>query len=208
MEPRKNHFRLIQAFHLLKQEDPTIEHQLILAGGKGWKFEPIFELIAALGLSQQVRWLGYVPFDHIPALLNGADVFVYPSLYEGFGLPPLEAMSCGAPVVASNTTSLPEVVGDGGLLVDPTNLEEIAGAMHRLMTDRALNADLRRRALARARMFTWENTARLTFAAYAEVFQRTEAKPPRESGRKMQPTKIREHLRNWIVSRVMMANGL
>jgi glycosyltransferase involved in cell wall biosynthesis len=117
-------------------------------------------------------------------------------------------MSCGAPVVASNTTSLPEVVGDAGLLVDPTNLEEIARAMHRLITDRALNAELRTRALARAQLFTWENTARLTFEAYAEVCRRSDAKPPRESGREMLPTKVRENLRNWIVERLRIANGI
>src|SRR5262249_12339657 len=137
----------------------------------------------------------------LPALLNGADLFVFPSLYEGFGLPPLEAMACGTPVIASNTTSLPEVVGDAGLLVDPYQAREIAAAMYRVVTDRNLWRTLREKGLARARTFSGEKTARSTFQAYEEAVKRSRHKgrsPPRQQRK----TAFRLGLRSWAVNRL------
>lgn len=195
LDPRKNVSRLIEGFGRLRQEAPSIEHQLVLAGPLGWMTDIVFDTIERLRLQSQVRWLAHVPFDELPALLGGADVFVYPSLYEGFGLPPLEAMACGTPVVASRATSLPEVVGDAALLVDASQVNEITEAMHRVITDRALHARLAAKGVARAKAFSWRETGRLTLAAYEEaatvasrngrvtVLNRTPAQPRREAAR-------------------------
>ncbi len=123
----------------------------------------------AQGLEEWVTFTGYVPDADLPALYNGADLFCFPSLYEGFGLPVLEAMACGTPVVTSNTTSLPEVAGEAALLVDPYDVEDIAAAMQRVLTEPDLAHDLRERGLARAGQFSWEKTARETIAVYERV---------------------------------------
>jgi len=171
LEPRKNHCRLLEAFRRLRQQRPSLEHQLVLVGGQGWKYEPIFEAIESYGLKPHVKWIGFVPLQDLPALYNGADVFVYPSLYEGFGLPPLEAMACGTPVVAARSSSLPEVVGDAGLLVDPLNVDELADAVGQVLADGQLHKTLREKGLQRAGLFSWEKTGRLTLAAYEEARQ-------------------------------------
>jgi glycosyltransferase involved in cell wall biosynthesis len=199
LEPRKNLRRLLEAFRHLKQEAPALEHPLVLAGGKGWMAESIFKAIDDLNLASQVKWLGKVPFEYLPALLNGADLFVYPSLYEGFGLPPLEAMACGAPVVAAGTTSLPEVVGDAGVLVDPYRVEDIAEGMHRVLTDRHLSAALRAKALARAQTFSWERTARQTLAAYREAIDLARGRVPKRSRPRIVPTQCRRQVRQDII---------
>ena len=130
VEPRKNIFGLLRAFKELK-EKYRVPHQLLIAGGKGWKDSPIYKEYNKLQLGQDVIFLGYVPDEDMASLYNGADVFVFPSLYEGFGFPVLEAMACGCAVVASNTSSLPEVVGDCGLLVDPCSPVKITqGSMN------------------------------------------------------------------------------
>src|SRR6185437_16647875 len=116
-----------------------------------------------------VHFTGYVPEADLPALYSGAEAFVFPSLYEGFGMPPIEAMACGTPVIASNVSSLPEVVGDAALLVDPLDVDAIAEAIHRVLTDHDLADDLRNRGLARAKQFTWERAARETLTAYDQV---------------------------------------
>jgi glycosyltransferase involved in cell wall biosynthesis len=113
--------------------------------------------------------------EDLPALYTGALAFVFPSLYEGFGLPPLEAMACGTPVVASNVSSLPEVVGDAALLVDPYNVEELAEAMYRVLTEQELHEQLRRKGLERAQLFSWEETARKTLKVYEEVYAQGKA---------------------------------
>jgi len=125
--------------------------------------------VSELGLGDRVHFAGYVHDADLPALYGGADLFVFPSLYEGFGLPPLEAMACGTPVVCSNAASLPEVVGDAAVTVDPYDVDALAEAMQRVLADRDLREDLRARGLARARQFTWERTARETLAVYREV---------------------------------------
>jgi glycosyltransferase involved in cell wall biosynthesis len=198
MEERKNLFRLVDAFQVLKQEEPSPPHCLIFAG-EGPLLMMIRAKIHRMGLTPYARCLDFVPFEDLPALLNGADLCVFPSLYEGFGLPPLEAMSCGTPVIASNTTSLPEVVGDCGLLIDPLNVRDISAAMLRLATDRTLRAELQARSLARAKDFSWEKTARRTLEAYQDAFRGYQAKAnPCPNF----PTRYREVMRKFTVEQL------
>jgi alpha-1,3-rhamnosyl/mannosyltransferase len=174
IEPRKNLLRLLEAMELAAPEIGP----LVLAGGRGWNDAGILSALERLEAAGRARSLGYVPDRLRPALLTGARAFVYPSLYEGFGLPPLEAMACGAPIVASHVSSLPEVVGDAALLVDPEDVQALAGAIERIWRDHALRADLRARGLARAREFSWHRTARLTLDVYRDVLE-TAPRAPR-----------------------------
>lgn len=167
LEPRKNVVRLVEAFALLKRQG--LRHKLVLAGGKGWMYEPIFAAVERLGLGAEVIFPGFVPRQELPLWYNGAGVFVYPSLYEGFGLGPLEAMACGAPVVVSDRASLPEVVGDAGLTAPPDDAPALADAIAAILRDRNLADDLRQRGLRRAAEFTWERTAQATVRAYERV---------------------------------------
>ncbi len=167
LEPRKNVVRLVEAFALLKRQG--LPHKLVLAGGKGWMYEPIFAAVERLGLASDVIFPGFVPRQELPLWYNGAGVFVYPSLYEGFGLGPLEAMACGTPVVVSDRASLPEVVGDAGLTVVPDDVSALAEAMAAILRNRALADGLRERGLRRAAQFTWERTAAATVRAYDSV---------------------------------------
>lgn len=167
LEPRKNLVRLIEAYHQLRHRLPPPAPRLVMVGASGWQFEAIFERVETLNLEKEVMFLGRVPYQVLPALYNGAVAFVYPSLYEGFGLPPLEAMRCGTPVITSNCSSLPEVVGDAGRLVDPLDVDGLASAMVEVVSDADLRADMRRRGLAQAARFSWERTARETLAVYA-----------------------------------------
>ncbi len=167
IEPRKNLGRLLDAV-LAAGGDVG---PLVLAGADGWGNETLRPRLDALIARGRVLALGYVPEALRVTLLAGARALVYPSLYEGFGLPPLEAMACGAPVITSRVSSLPEVVGDAALLVDPLDVDALAGAIKDLWQDAALRADLRARGLARARTFTWEATARLTLDVYATALR-------------------------------------
>jgi glycosyltransferase involved in cell wall biosynthesis len=173
LQPRKNLVRLIEAWGKIcnLQSGPrtaprlgAICNKLVIAGKRGWLYEEIFAAVRRLGLERQVLFPGYVPEEDLPALLSGATAFVLPSLYEGFGLPVLEAMACGTPVIAANVSSLPEVVGDAGLLVNPLDSDALAAAMQRLLTDAALRAELRQRGLARAKLFSWPRCAQETLA--------------------------------------------
>jgi glycosyltransferase involved in cell wall biosynthesis len=166
LEPRKNHVRLLRAFQRLRESGRDADQLLVLAGPLGWHYEAIFAEIERLGLQAHVRHLGHFP--RLDVLLSGATVMAYPSVFEGFGLPPLEAMACGTPVLAANTTSLPEVVGDAGVLVDPHDEEQIADALGSLLGDAGRREKMRRAGLARAREFSWERTARSTL----DVLQR------------------------------------
>jgi len=166
LEPRKNHVGLLQAYSLLKGRHP---HRLVIAGGKGWLYEGIFQEVERLSLEERVFFLGYVPEEDLLALYNLADLFVFPSFYEGFGLPPLEAMACGTPVVTSNTSSLPEVVGDGALLVPPQEIEALAEAMEKALRDPSLWEELRSKGLERARRFSWSGAAKRLLAIYEQV---------------------------------------
>lgn len=167
IQPRKNLSRLVAAFSRLRRANPAGKlPQLVLAGKCAWLFDETLRTIKELEVSDSVILTGYVPQGDLPALYSGALCFVYPSYFEGFGLPPLEAMQCGAPVIAGNRTSLPEVVGDAGLLVDPFAVEEITSAIQRVITDSDLRQRLRVKGLARANLFNWEKTARHTLAVY------------------------------------------
>jgi glycosyltransferase involved in cell wall biosynthesis len=142
---------------------------LLIGGGKGWLYTPIFERLEALGLRDRVRFVGYIDEEELPLWYAAATVFVFPSIYEGFGMPPLEAMACGTPVVTSNTSSLPEVVGDAGIMVDPHDAAALAAALAQLLNDADLRADLRTRGLQRAARFTWSTTAERTLRAYEDA---------------------------------------
>ncbi len=166
IEPRKNLVRLIEAYHRLRQEVSPPVPQLVLAGALGWMSEEVFRRVKALGLEDDVRFVGRVEGAVLPALYNGARLFAYPSLYEGFGMPVLEAMACGTPVVTSNVSSLPEVAGDACLLVDPTDVRQVAQAMARLLEDDALRDRLRQKGLARAAQFRWDRAATKALQVY------------------------------------------
>nr|WP_290665635.1 glycosyltransferase family 1 protein [Ardenticatena sp.] len=168
IEPRKNLPTLLQALHRLKNEYRT-ELVLAVAGEKGWLYEDVFQLVHRLKLGKQVRFLGRVPLEDLPLLYNAAMVHVHPSYYEGFGLTPLEAMACGTPTIVSNVSSLPEVVGDAGLRVNPEDDEELAVAIWRVLNDSALRDMLREKGLKRARMFSWEKAAHEHLRVYMRV---------------------------------------
>lgn len=165
-EPRKNLATLVRAFKIVRERHDVL---LALVGRRGWLYEPIFAMIDELGLGPAVRMIEDAPRTDFPALLSGATAFAFPSLYEGFGLPPLEAMACGTPTVVADTSSLPEVVGDAALLHPPTDQEALADALLRLIEDEALRMTLRERGLWQAGRFTWERAARETLAVYREA---------------------------------------
>jgi len=172
LSPRKNIPRLLKAYHHLKRRG-QVEHQLVFVGSRGWLDADVFHTIRELNLTdEEVRFLGRVPDDELPAIYALADLVVYPSLYEGFGIPPLEAMACGTPVVASNVTSVPEVVGDAALLVDPKDELALAEAMASVLSDHSLSERLKERGAARARQFRWERTAEQTMQVYQDVLRR------------------------------------
>lgn len=167
IEPRKNIPALVDALRVLRARGFT--HRLLIAGRKGWLYQSVFEHAKKTGMENAVDFLDYVDDADLPALFAACDAFVFPSLYEGFGLPPLEAMACGAPVICSNTSSLPEIVGDAALLVNPRDVGALANAMERVITDRALRDELRAKGLEQAAKFSWEHAARETLAVYASV---------------------------------------
>jgi glycosyltransferase involved in cell wall biosynthesis len=169
LEPRKNVKTLLQAFAQVIAEIPQDDLALVIAGGQGWGGDDYRATVDALRVHDYVRFTGFVEDDHLPDLYRCALLFVYPSLYEGFGLPVLEAMACGTPVITSNRTSLPEVAGDAALLVDPTRPEALAEAMTSIMYDGELRQRLRAKGLARARAFTWDAVAEQTVALYRAV---------------------------------------
>jgi glycosyltransferase involved in cell wall biosynthesis len=170
IQPRKNLVRLIAAYAALRRARPHSRlPQLVLVGKRAWLYGETLREVEKHGLHNFVTFTGYVSATDLPALYTGALCFVYPSYFEGFGLPPLEAMQCGAPVIAGDRTSLPEVLGDAGLMVDPFDEQAIADAIRRLIDDEGLRAELRRKGLKRARLFDWRETARLTLEAYAQA---------------------------------------
>jgi glycosyltransferase involved in cell wall biosynthesis len=164
LEPRKNVDRLVAAYARLVRQGS--DHALVLAGGKGWQYEAIFRAVAAHGLQDRVVFPGYVSREEQPLWYSAADVFVYPSQYEGFGLPPLEAMACGVPVITSNVSSLPEVVGDAGITVDAGDVEALSEAMRAVLQDRGRAASMRTAGLSRAASFTWQAAAEACVASY------------------------------------------
>jgi glycosyltransferase involved in cell wall biosynthesis len=164
IEPRKNLTTLLEAFVAVRGRHPDVG--LVIAGGRGWMYESFFERLRQLGLERDAVLTGYVPDGDVPALLNAAEVFAFPSEFEGFGLPPLEAMACGVPVLSSNAASLPEVVGDAGVLLPPRDVRAWVQALDSLLGDPAPRAELRAAGLARSRRFTWSAAARRTLEVY------------------------------------------
>jgi len=169
LQPRKNLSRVVQAFARLAGAPGMHDVQLVLAGKRGWLYDELFAEVERCGLGGRVLFPGYVDGADLPALYGGALGFVYPSLYEGFGIPVLEAQACGVPVMTSNNSSLPEVAGDAALLVDPTDVDAIAEAMRRLATDDALRAELVQRGFENVKRFSWEKCARETLAVLESV---------------------------------------
>ncbi len=169
IEPRKNVNGLLTAFrHLLDKYNVT-DTGLVLAGSPGWLYDETMDLVKKLNLEEKTFFLGRIADEDLHNLYVGARFHVHPAHYEGFGLPPLEAMACGTPTIVSNVSSLPEVVSDAALLVDPKDTEEIAVAMHRLLTDQDLYTELRDKGLKRADCFKWELAARSTLDVYHRV---------------------------------------
>jgi glycosyltransferase involved in cell wall biosynthesis len=169
LEPRKNISGLIKAFSIAKKSK-NFDFKLVIVGGKSWYYEELAKLAVYSTLDKDVIFMGYVPEDDLPLLYNCARLFVFPSFYEGFGLPLLEAMGCGLPIVASDNSSIPEVVGDAGVLVDAENTEQIAETIYQVSTDESHLQDLRLKGLKRAKTFSWENTAKKTLQVYNEVY--------------------------------------
>ncbi|MCB0211053.1 MAG: glycosyltransferase family 4 protein [Anaerolineae bacterium] len=165
LEPRKNLRRLLQAYASLRREGLTTL-PLAMAGGKGWLEEGLSEYITNLGIEKDVHLLGYVSDAQLCWLYRNCFAFVYPSLFEGFGMPVLEAMSLGAAVITANVTSLPEITGDAALAIDPLDQEALTAAMARLQADDTLHATLQQRALTRSALFSWEKTAREVLEVY------------------------------------------
>ncbi len=166
LEPRKNIAGLLRAFASVHKGIP---HKLVVVGGRGWKYSDIFDLVGELGIESSITFTDYVPSGDLPAIYNLAELMVYPSFFEGFGLPPLEAMACGTPVVTSNRSSIPEVVGDAAILVNPENTDEIAAGILRVLEDERVREALIEKGLERARLFTWEGCAAKTLAIYKSM---------------------------------------
>ena len=173
LEPRKNTIATIKAFLQLVVGSRRDDLFLVLSGNKGWDFDQIFETIqgAPQKYKSKIICTGFVPDEDLAPLYSNAEVFIYPSFYEGFGLPPLEAMKCGTPVVTSNTSSLPEVVGNAGLMLDPNDLDGFSNAIASVLDEPRFAADLRERSLKQASRFSWAKCAEETIKAYKTALQ-------------------------------------
>ena len=167
LEPRKNLDGLLRAFAQAKKSG--VPHTLVIAGARGWGDSRLAPLLRELGIAGSVIFTGFVEDEDLPHLYAGADFFVYPSLYEGFGIPVLEAMACGTPVIASNTSSIPEVAGDAALLVDPHSDAELSAAIISLAGDGKLRQELRERGVEQSARFTWQRTVDETLTLYREL---------------------------------------
>jgi glycosyltransferase involved in cell wall biosynthesis len=170
IEPRKNLPGLLQAYRKLL-DDYKVPEGLALAGSHGWLSEEVYGLVERLNLDEHVRFLGRVPSGHLVYLYNAARLLVHPSFYEGFGLPPLEAMTCGTPAIVSNVSALPEVVGDAAQLVDPHDIDGLTVAMWRLLTDDGLRDSFIAKGFKRADMFSWQRAAEETLSVYRRVVE-------------------------------------
>ncbi|MEX2110703.1 MAG: glycosyltransferase family 1 protein [Gemmatimonadaceae bacterium] len=168
LEPRKGVDKLIRAFAALDASGP----KLVIAGKQGWFYKDLFETVRVQGLDSRVHFLGFVPDGDLPALMAGAQVFVYPSAYEGFGLPVLEAMQCGTPVITTNVSSLPEVAGEAALMVPPEDVSALTKALRRVLDEPQLREEMRGRGLRQAAGFSWQRTAALTAEVYEHVRRR------------------------------------
>jgi len=165
LEARKNISRLLRAFHQFQQRTKS-DLKLILAGRRFWDLDDIDRTIAELNIASSIRELGYVPDQDLRPLYSGSEFFVFPSLWEGFGFPIVEAMKSGAPVITSNISCLPEIAGDAAELVDPESVDQIADAMVKLSSDPTLCSQMIQKGLEQGQKFTWESAAQKTVAAY------------------------------------------
>ncbi|MGQ9626424.1 MAG: glycosyltransferase family 4 protein [Anaerolineae bacterium] len=170
LEPRKNVPNLVRAYALLRQKGSK-GVRLVIAGARGWMYEDIFATVEALGLGEEVVFPGYIPQEELPFWYNAAEVFVYPSLYEGFGMPVLEAMACGTPAIVADASSLPEVVGGAGLKVPPLDAESLAEAMRLVLSDGDLRQNLSLRGLEKAACFSWREVACQTLEVYRQAYE-------------------------------------
>ncbi len=170
VQPRKNYSRLVQALSILRGKG--IDIQLVIAGARGWLEDEIHDTVAATGMSPHVHFIGFVDDGGLPALYRGAVCFAFPSLYEGFGLPLLEAMACGVPVLTSNVSSMPEIAGDAAVVVNPYDVEAIAHGLERLITDEELRKALKEKGLERAKQFTWEKSAVALLNIYTRLLDK------------------------------------
>lgn len=170
LQPRKNIPVLLEAFARLT--NPAL--QLVLVGGKGWLFEEIFKRVETLGLQDRVHFTGYVPDDELPLWYNAAALLVFPSVYEGFGMPVVEAMACGTPVIAADSSSIPEAAGAAGLLFAPHDVIELADRIEAVLNDATLASTMRRKGLEQARHFSWERAGRETAAVYHRALKKHE----------------------------------
>ena len=172
IEPKKNLECLVEAFSLLRQNSPLgKELQLVIAGGKGWLSENLYRKVQELHFDKQIIFTGFVPDDDLPYLYTGAEVFVFPSIYEGFGLPVIEAMAYGVPVVTSNISSLPEIAGNAGILVDPKNPEAICDGITEVLSHPQKKEQMKHDGLVQAQQFSWKRTAEKTYQVYQEVYR-------------------------------------
>jgi glycosyltransferase involved in cell wall biosynthesis len=169
LEPRKNILSLIDAYYNLIKEE--ISENLVIAGKKGWLYSDIFEKVNHLKLSDRIIFVGFVDEKDKPALYSGAKVFIYPSLYEGFGLPPLEAMTCGTPVIASRTSSLPEVIEESGIYINPRDINSISQALYDLIKNKNLRNKLKELGIKRSRFFDWKKTVEQVLEVYNEILR-------------------------------------
>ncbi len=172
LEPKKNLERLVDAFLLLRQETTlSKEVQLVMTGGKGWFYDKLYQKVRELQLQDQIVFTGFVPDADLPYIYSGAKLFVFPSIYEGFGLPVLEAMSYGIPVVTSTSSSLPEIAGEAGILVDPNSAESIAQGILSVLSDEGLQEEMKQKGRLQVQKFSWQQTAEQTYNVYQEVYK-------------------------------------
>ncbi len=167
IEPRKNLDKLVLAFDKLRKESGG--YQLVIAGPRGWLYDSLFHLIDSLECKNNILFTGYIDDDEKAILMKNARIFVYPSLYEGFGLPVLEAMSLGIPTVTSNISSMPEIAGDAAVLINPESVDELYEGIKKLLDDDRLYNELKTKSMLRARQFSWEKTARETISVYEDM---------------------------------------
>ncbi|ABD41837.1 glycosyl transferase, group 1 [Methanospirillum hungatei JF-1] len=170
LEPKKNIPNLIKSFWMCLKKKPDLN--LVLAGKPSWKYDEIFSLIHSLKLEKKIRVLNFIPYEELPLLYNGAEVFVFPSKYEGFGLPPLESMKCGTPVIVSNRSSLPEIVGENGLMVNPDNVLELKNLILKIIENPDYRRKLKEYYMKQAEKFTWEKCIQKTIQSYESILMK------------------------------------
>ncbi len=170
----REHLAMWEAFHALKKlkKRGFKNYKLVIAGDKGWLYKQIFKEIKSCNMEKEILFLGCVKDEDLHKLYNCADIFIYPSLYEGFGFPPLEAMACGIPVITSNTSSFPEVVDDAGIMVDPDDVNSLCEALYNVLKDKELWHRMSEKGLERVKLFSWKETARKMLEIYDEVLSK------------------------------------